>query len=73
MSYRGSCCRPYREACLGGLEYGESSCEEGYSGLLCGTCVAGYYRGRMACLACADRDAKEGVGQATLAAAALKT
>ena len=42
-------------ACLGGpMTFGHPSCNDGHTGVICGECMPGYYRGRRKCLACAD-------------------
>ena len=51
------CATNYARACLGGGdEYGEASCAQGHTGLLCGRCINGYYRGRRSCLSCEALD-----------------
>ena len=52
-----------RAACLGGeLSFGDASCEAGYTGLICGACKAGYYRGRRTCLSCESLDVEGRLG-----------
>ena len=51
--------RAYRcataRACRGGPNaFSNRTCEEGYSGLLCGRCIEQYYRGLRRCLPCAS-------------------
>jgi hypothetical protein len=42
-------------ACLGGpLTFGEDSCSQGHTGMICGGCKPGWYRGRRRCLSCVD-------------------
>ena len=55
-------------ACLGGTQFGNESCAEGHTGVLCGRCIDNYYRGRWNCLPCemvgADDKMDSGVGMA---------
>ena len=54
-----------RAACLGGeLSFGDASCEAGYTGLICGACKAGYYRGRRTCLSCESSTWKAALARA---------
>lgn len=43
---------PLAAACLGGSQPGQLSCAEGHEDALCGKCMAGFYRGRLKCMAC---------------------
>ena len=43
------------EACIGGdWLFGETTCDTGYEGVLCGRCQKGYYRRQRRCASCAD-------------------
>ena len=51
------------KACVGGdSAFGDVACEVGYEGLLCGGCIAQYYRGRRQCLPCAAATSEESNG-----------
>lgn len=43
---------PWPDACLGGNVSGDVSCAPGHSGLMCGFCEPGFYRGSSICVAC---------------------
>jgi hypothetical protein len=46
---------PAAAACRGGeTAFGDTSCEVGHEGIVCGRCSQGFYRGRRACLTCAN-------------------
>ena len=58
---------PERESCLGGHN---SSCAEGHTGALCGTCEAGYFKSGGVCTQC-DRDAAPSIALYVSAAALM--
>ena len=39
-------------ACLGGIEHGNASCEEGHHGVFCASCEQGWYRSSDRCRLC---------------------
>ena len=43
---------PWPDACVGGNMSGDVSCAPGHSGLMCGFCEPGFYRGSSICVAC---------------------
>ena len=43
---------PWPDACVGGNMSGDVSCAPGHSGLMCGMCEPGFYRGSSICVAC---------------------
>ncbi len=55
-------------ACKGGTQFGNESCAEGHTGVLCGRCKENFYRGRWSCLPCdavgQDDEMDAGVGMA---------
>ena len=66
LAARGYKC-PGEHACLGGENtFGSVGCALGHTGLLCGTCTAGYYRGRFNCLSCLDVGDADESSQATV-------
>ena len=66
LAARGYKC-PGEFACLGGDNtFGSAGCALGHTGLLCGTCTAGYYRGRFDCRSCLDFGEADESSQATV-------
>lgn len=54
-------------ACTGGpLTFGEESCSPGHTGMICGGCKPGWYRGRRKCLSCIGLVGAEGATQEQL-------
>jgi hypothetical protein len=49
---------PNPVGCLGGIGYGNFSCNTGHAGLLCGVCALGHYGDRRECIDC-DADASD--------------
>ena len=45
-------------ACLGGIEHGNSSCEEGHHGVFCASCEQGWYRSSDRCRLCPQDTAR---------------
>ena len=45
-------CLPYFNGCNGGYEAGDKSCRHGYSGILCASCIDGYYSDGVQCIQC---------------------
>jgi len=43
---------PWPDACVGGNTSGNVSCAPGHTGLMCGFCETGFYRGSSICVAC---------------------
>jgi hypothetical protein len=49
---------PNPVGCRGGTGFGNSSCNTGHAGLLCGVCEVGYYGDRRECISC-DAEASD--------------
>jgi predicted outer membrane repeat protein len=45
-------CLPYLNGCNGGFETGDKSCRHGYRGILCASCIDGYYSDGVQCIQC---------------------
>jgi predicted outer membrane repeat protein len=45
-------CLPYFDGCNGGFETGDESCRHGYRGILCASCIDGYYSDGVQCIPC---------------------
>ncbi len=45
-------CLPYLNGCNGGSKTGDKSCRHGYRGILCASCIDGYYSDGVQCIQC---------------------